>query len=63
MTITDFPARRARDEAVRLAVGCGYCALVTMALVREAVRRTTQGTPPVIAARAVVKRPHEQVAA
>jgi hypothetical protein len=50
-----FPERRARAEAAKLAHREGFGPLLTAALVRTAGQRAAHGTPPVIAARAVVK--------
>jgi hypothetical protein len=50
----DFAARRARQEAVKLAAGQHFGPLVTAALMQEAGKRAARALP-VIAARSVVK--------
>ena len=52
---TDFLARRARQEAAKLAGAQHYGTVTTAALMREAAKRS-EHVAPVIAARAVVKR-------
>jgi hypothetical protein len=56
-----FPVRRAQAEAAKLAEREHYGPILTAALVRTAGQRAAHGTPPVIAARAVVKRADARV--